>query len=549
MSVVRHLVARQTVEIVAADRAEAEVFSARTSRAADRLAGAVERGLDAVEAAGLDLRIDRLELDLGPCDPARWEDALADGIRDTLAAKVAEMVDRGEAVHRHPAAAALSLLGEFARTGRLPWWAAPGDTPESAIAALASAGCDPEAVRAILQRSEAIERFVNQLEERALLSLLRLAMPEWDDDTAAAISIFVVGQSSRLPAEAGPGRAGGRAVWREILAEAALAGPTGPRGDTPSWYRLHDVESEFERFRAAVARRLGTDPGAVAEVDDPRTVRKTREADDPATSPPSTVPHEAPSSSLAERLRALAPRDRSAAALFVSLARLAPRLGIEAVRAVEALLDRSAGPPALPALIEVFVDAGAIRVDEAERWRDRVATARAHPGEDAHDAVAVVNSGLVLLWPFLAQFFESLGLLENEDFRDAAAQHRAVAVLHYLAGGEIVGPEQELPLAKVLAGVEIDAVHEPGEPLDAVETAAAAALLEAVLGHAPMLGRISVGGLRRAFLRRPGLLSTRDGQWLLRVERRSIDILLDRLPWTFAWVRLPWMAEPLQVEW
>ena len=129
MSVVRHLVARQTVEIVAADRAEAEVFSARTSRAADRLAGAVERGLDAVEAAGLDLRIDRLELDLGPCDPARWEDALADGIRDTLAAKVAEMVDRGEAVHRHPAAAALSLLGEFARTGRLPWWAAPGDTP------------------------------------------------------------------------------------------------------------------------------------------------------------------------------------------------------------------------------------------------------------------------------------------------------------------------------------------------------------------------------------------------------------------------------------
>src|SRR6187402_1610285 len=106
MGAARHLVARQTVEIVAADRAEAEVLSSRTSRAADRLAGAVERSLDTVEAAGLDLRIDRVELDLGRCDPARWEDALADGIRGALAGKVAEAIDRGEAVHRDPAAAA-----------------------------------------------------------------------------------------------------------------------------------------------------------------------------------------------------------------------------------------------------------------------------------------------------------------------------------------------------------------------------------------------------------------------------------------------------------
>src|SRR6186713_122415 len=119
MSAVRHLVARQTVEIVAADRAEADAFSARTSRAAGRLAAAVERGLDAVEAAGLDLRIDRLELDLGPCDPARWEDALAEGIGIALAAKVTEAVDLGAAVHRDATAAALLLLGEFARSGRL----------------------------------------------------------------------------------------------------------------------------------------------------------------------------------------------------------------------------------------------------------------------------------------------------------------------------------------------------------------------------------------------------------------------------------------------
>src|SRR4051812_43393042 len=115
MGAARHLVARQTVEIVAADRADAEAFSARTSSAADRLAAAVEGTLDTFAAGGLDVRIDRIELDLGRCDPARWEDALAAGICGALAAKVAEAVQRGEAVHRDPVATALLRLGEFAR--------------------------------------------------------------------------------------------------------------------------------------------------------------------------------------------------------------------------------------------------------------------------------------------------------------------------------------------------------------------------------------------------------------------------------------------------
>ena len=49
---------------------------------------------------------------------------------------------------------------------------------------------------------------------------------------------------------------------------------------------------------------------------------------------------------------------------------------------------------------------------------------------------------------------------------------------------------------------------------------------------------------------RPGMLAVdADGDWLLRVEARTVDILLDQLPWGVSLVKLPWMDRLLRVEW
>ena len=40
-----------------------------------------------------------------------------------------------------------------------------------------------------------------------------------------------------------------------------------------------------------------------------------------------------------------------------------------------------------------------------------------------------------------------------------------------------------------------------------------------------------------------------EGTWLLRVERASHDLVLDRFPWSWSWLKLPWMGDPLRVEW
>jgi hypothetical protein len=229
--------------------------------------------------------------------------------------------------------------------------------------------------------------------------------------------------------------------------------------------------------------------------------------------------------------------DRLAAALLS--ARLAERAAIAPIlsrlAAARAARPAASGPRAPAA-------------DAAEA--DPRQTRRADALAEAHDSLPVDTAGLVLLWPFLPPFAERLGLAEDGAFVTIAAQHRAASHFFHLATGEeALGEEARMGLAKLLAGLPIAAVHCPGGPLDDTERAEGEALLAAVLAEATMLGRLGVGGFRAAFLARAGMLAARDDHWLLRVERAGPDVLLDRLPWPRAWVRLPWMPAPLAVEW
>jgi hypothetical protein len=168
--------------------------------------------------------------------------------------------------------------------------------------------------------------------------------------------------------------------------------------------------------------------------------------------------------------------------------------------------------------------------------------------EDA-DALYIGNAGLVILWPFLPDFFAGLGLVAGERFIGPAAQQRAAGLLQHLATGEVTFAEYLLPLNKLLCGLELEAVFDFGEPLEDAEAAACAKFLGAVIAQAPILRDMSLPGFRGTFLLRQAALSARDGAWLLRVERQTYDVVLERFPWGWEWLRLPWMDAPLRVEW
>lgn len=163
------------------------------------------------------------------------------------------------------------------------------------------------------------------------------------------------------------------------------------------------------------------------------------------------------------------------------------------------------------------------------------------------DEIYISNAGLVLLHPFIELFFEELKIAENGQLKKA---QRGVSLLQWLATGQLNAPEYELPLNKLLCGIPLE---EPVIGIGKVtkpEKNESQNLLEAVVRHWEVLKNTSPAGLQGNFLCREGKLTQKnDGDWLLQVERKSIDILLDHLSWSISMVKLPWMPQILWVEW
>ena len=165
------------------------------------------------------------------------------------------------------------------------------------------------------------------------------------------------------------------------------------------------------------------------------------------------------------------------------------------------------------------------------------------------DELFVSNAGLVILFPFLSRFFENLNLLDERRFASVAAAHRAVGLLQFLADGREIPAEHQCGLNKILCGLDDETVLEFGEPVTTEEAEACETLLEAVIANAPILGEMSVDGFRGSFLIRKGIIRAGAGAWQLNVERETFDIVLERFPWNWSIVKLPWMQWAISVEW
>ena len=163
------------------------------------------------------------------------------------------------------------------------------------------------------------------------------------------------------------------------------------------------------------------------------------------------------------------------------------------------------------------------------------------------DSMFVENAGVVLLHPFLPMFFKALGIADDSSILQP---DNAVALLHYLATGEENVPEYELVVSKLLCGIDINEPVQIQREFSTEVSDESTALLEAVVRHWSALRSTSADGLRDSFLRRSGKLSTTpNGEWLLKIETQTYDILLDHLPWGISMIQLPWMQSMLRVEW
>ena len=515
-----HRIKRQIMELDLPDRALAKTAQDRASRAhKKRLAPLIGRLCDQASPPGRIDRIDRIELDLGEIPLSDLEDELVARLAPALAKALAREIranqrrmKRGRTVEIQ---SALELFAVFARTGRVPWWAdarraqlleSAGETllrdaPHQLAALVAELASQPDAAK-------------------------RIAIAFDDEWLAEVFGLLAPVQRLASGSEATPPRSSARfgaELVERVQSAAGALGVSPERLRTVAWqgalqvaarHRGNSFASLCKDVSIAVALHLKTTYRALVN-----HLRAAPEMDDARRYGPRSA-----LSRIIEELDEQLPRRGRQA-------RSQRGADSASASASESVSNSVSGPASEPA-----------SAPDANR-------PFAVSPFTTSDEIYVDNCGLVLLGPFLGHFFAEVGLLEDGRFRDRIAHHRAIGLLHHLVTESPAPVEYRLPLAKLLCGVDLAEPIEPGPPISPAEAGECERLLGAVIGHAPILGNLSTAGFRAAYLVRDGVLSERDGGWLLRVERETYDVVLDQLPWIVDWLELPWMPTLLRVEW
>lgn len=172
--------------------------------------------------------------------------------------------------------------------------------------------------------------------------------------------------------------------------------------------------------------------------------------------------------------------------------------------------------------------------------------------EEQPEVLTVGNAGLCLLAPWFVRLFAMFGWLDEErkKFRNTASKIRAVFLLQYtVCGEEREWREAELAFNRLLTALPGN-VPLPGHlPLTEEERQTADSMVAGVKANWPQMGGTSVEGFRGSFLLREGTLEQEEERWLLTVEEKAYDILLETVPWGFRQIRLPWLKKHVQVRW
>ncbi len=165
------------------------------------------------------------------------------------------------------------------------------------------------------------------------------------------------------------------------------------------------------------------------------------------------------------------------------------------------------------------------------------------------EVIYLRNAGIVLLNPYLTMLFNRLELTENKKFKDDNAKIKAMQLVQYIGTSDEKPEEHDLVLNKVLVGLD------PYEPLGDLqiltteEKEMCDGLIDAIIKNWSVLKNTTRNNLRASFFIRNGKLLFEENNWRLSVEQKSIDVLLDKLPWSYSMIKLPWMEYPLMVEW
>lgn len=164
------------------------------------------------------------------------------------------------------------------------------------------------------------------------------------------------------------------------------------------------------------------------------------------------------------------------------------------------------------------------------------------------DGQYIQNGGLILIHPFIKTFFEHCNLL-NTKTQQLVDPELCAHLLHYIATGKTNAPEYDMIFEKFLCNIPANKTINRHIKLSRKHKTEAENVIESVKHNWNSMKKSSSALLQNEFFQRSGKLTVTDYDCTLTVERKTQDILLNRLPWGIGFVKLPWKEKFIFVNW
>lgn len=161
---------------------------------------------------------------------------------------------------------------------------------------------------------------------------------------------------------------------------------------------------------------------------------------------------------------------------------------------------------------------------------------------------SVSNAGILILWPMLPALFNHLGLLEAQKFIHHQAQFSAVNLLDYLIWGDEEEQIERKALNNVLCGLMVNEDNE-SISLETEKQLITEQWLDAIIAQLFGWKKLSRNDVRQLFLQRPGELRMGEQEIKITIQHQPFDLLLNDWPWPLNIAKLPWLNQPLSIDW
>lgn len=165
--------------------------------------------------------------------------------------------------------------------------------------------------------------------------------------------------------------------------------------------------------------------------------------------------------------------------------------------------------------------------------------------EDGH---YIQNAGLIILHPFLKTFFEHCDLIHPKT-QQLTDPELCAHLLHYIATGKTNAPEYDMIFEKFLCNIPMNQSINRHIKLSRKHKKQVKNLIESVQQNWKPMKKSSGALLQNEFFQRSGKLVITDHDYTLTVERKTQDILLDKLAWGISLVKLPWKENFMFINW